>query len=61
MAAITGQLFAQTDRQYTTVSPYSQFGLGIPLDQSQGFNKGMNGVGIAFREHNMVNTLNPAS
>lgn len=61
MAAITGQLFAQTDRQYTTVSPYSQFGLGIPLDQSQGFSKGMNGVGIGFREHNMVNTLNPAS
>ena len=61
MAAISGQLFAQTDRQYTTVSPYSQFGLGIPLDQSQGFYKGMNGVGLGFREHNMVNTLNPAS
>ena len=27
----------------TTLSPYSQFGLGVLADQSQGFNRGMNG------------------
>ena len=62
-AATATSLSAQVENnnQYTTVSPYSQFGLGQLRDQSQGFNKGMNGVGIGAREHNMVNTLNPAS
>lgn len=44
-----------------TKSPYSQFGIGVLSDQSQSMNRGMNGVGYALREHNMVNTLNPAS
>ena len=44
-----------------TNSPYSQFGLGELSEQSSGFSRGMNGLGLAFREHNMVNTLNPAS
>lgn len=62
-AVTAASLSAQVtnNNQYTTVSPYSQFGLGLIRDQSQGFNKGMNGVGIGGREHNMVNTLNPAS
>lgn len=47
--------------QSGTNSPYSQFGLGTLAEQSTGFNRGMNGVGIAFREHNQVNPLNPAS
>lgn len=47
--------------QSSTESPYSQYGLGILADQSQGFSRGMNGVGLAFRKGNMVNTLNPAS
>ena len=47
--------------QSGTNSPYSQFGLGTLADQSTGFNRGMNGVGIGFREHNQVNPLNPAS
>lgn len=47
--------------QSGTNSPYSMYGLGKMADQSQGFNRGMNGLGIAFREHNQVNTLNPAS
>lgn len=42
-------------------SPYSQFGLGDLTDQGVGFNKGMGGVGIAFRKGNEVNPLNPAS
>ncbi len=47
--------------QSGTNSPYSQYGLGVQSDQTAGFNRGMNGLGIAFREHNQVNTINPAS
>lgn len=47
--------------QSGTNSPYSQYGLGVLSDQASGFNRGMNGLGIAFREHNQVNYLNPAS
>ena len=34
--------------QSGTNSPYSQYGLGVLSDQSQGFNRGMNGVGLAL-------------
>lgn len=44
-----------------TNSPYSQYGLGDIADQSVGFNKGMSGVGLAFRKGNEVNPVNPAS
>jgi len=47
--------------QSGTNSPYSQYGLGVLSDQSQGFSRGMNGVGLALRKGNIVNTLNPAS
>ncbi len=47
--------------QSGTNSPYSQYGLGHLSDQASGFNRGMNGLGIAFREHNQVNYINPAS
>ncbi len=47
--------------QSGTNSPYSQFGLGVLSDQSGGFNRGMNGLALGFREHNQVNYLNPAS
>lgn len=47
--------------QSGTNSPYSRFGYGKLSEQSQGFNRGMNGVGLAFREHNQVNYINPAS
>ena len=47
--------------QSGTSSPYSQFGLGIMSDQSQGFSRGMNGLGIGLRGGTMVNSLNPAS
>ena len=56
-AAITVSGWAQSG----TNSPYSQFGIGLLTDQSQGVNRGMNGVGLALRRGNMVNTLNPAS
>ncbi len=47
--------------QSGTNSPYSQYGLGVLTDQGTGFNRGMNGVALGFREHNQVNYLNPAS
>ena len=56
-AAFAASAFAQSG----TNSPYSQYGLGILSDQTSGFNRGMNGLGLGFREHNQVNFINPAS
>lgn len=56
-AAVSVNVFSQGG----TKSPYSQFGIGILSDESQGMSRGMNGVGIALRQGNQVNTLNPAS
>ena len=47
--------------QSGTNSPYSAYGLGEMSEQTTGFNRGMNGVALGFREHNQVNYLNPAS
>ncbi len=55
--AISTAAFAQSG----TNSPYSMYGLGVISDQSVGSSRGMNGVGIALRERNHVNYLNPAS
>ena len=44
-----------------TLSPYSQFGLGVLADQSQSGNRGMNGLGIGLHDSMSVNMLNPAS
>ena len=44
-----------------TLSPYSQFGLGMLADQSQSVGRGMGGVGIGMRGGQLVNMLNPAS
>lgn len=55
--AISTSAFAQSG----TNSPYSMYGLGVLSDQSIGSSRGMNGVGIALRERNHVNYLNPAS
>lgn len=57
LAAFASAVCAQSG----TNSPYSQFGLGLLSDQSGGFNRGMNGLGIAWRDHQQVNHLNPAS
>ena len=35
-------------------------GLGVLSDQTLGFNRGINGVGLGFHEHNQINYLNPA-
>lgn len=47
--------------QSGTNSPYSQYGLGILSDEGVSFNRGMNGAGVAFSEHDRINTVNPAS
>lgn len=47
--------------QSGTNSPYSQYGLGALSAPTAGFNRGMDGLGVAFRQHDQVNTLNPAS
>lgn len=47
--------------QSGTNSPYSQYGLGVLSDQAAGFNRGMNGLGLGFHEHNQINFSNPAS
>ena len=57
LAAISQGAAAQSG----TNSPYSQYGLGVIADQSNGFNRGMNGLGLGFHEGNQINPLNPAS
>ena len=56
-AMFCGGAYAQSG----TNSPYSQYGLGILSDQTAGFNRGMNGLGLGFHEHNQINFSNPAS
>ena len=50
--ALTTVLFAAVSlvaaAQSGTNSPYSQYGLGTLGEQSGGFNRGMNGLGIGF-------------
>ncbi len=58
MALVTSASFAQISN---TLSPYSQFGLGNLSDQSVGFNRGMSGLGIGWRDGKTVNVINPAS
>jgi len=57
LSILTGSAYAQSG----TNSPYSQYGLGVLSDQTSGFNRGMNGLGLGFREGNQVNYQNPAS
>ena len=45
----------------STLSPYSQFGLGTLADQSMSFNRGMGGVAYGMRGGKFINMQNPAS
>ena len=54
-------LYGQSVTKSGSISPYSQFGLGILADQTQVTERGMAGTGIALRSGIEVNTLNPAS
>lgn len=58
MCAMCTNIWAQSSG---SSSSYSRFGLGMPENQAQGFNKAMGGVGLGFRAGNRINTLNPAS
>lgn len=58
-ALIFMPLMAQA--QSGTNSPYSQYGMGVMSEQASGFNRGMNGLALGFRESNQLNYLNPAS
>lgn len=59
---MTGFLAFSASAQVSgTLSPYSQFGLGTLADQSQGFNRGMNGLAIGLRDSRIANMQNPAS
>lgn len=42
-------------------SPYSRYGFGILSDRSMGFNKGMGGVAMGWRDGQIINVANPAS
>lgn len=44
-----------------TNSSYSRFGLGLPCDQSQSYNRSMGGVAQGLRNGSRVNMQNPAS
>lgn len=57
MFATTAVVMAQSG----TNSPYSQFGFGELTGETTGFNRAMNGVGVAFNDGKEVNYLNPAS
>lgn len=54
-------VFLSLSAQTSLNSPYSQHGLGILADQSQGASRGMNGASLGLRQSNIINTLNPAS
>ena len=58
---LTSVCVAPAMAQSGTNSPYSQYGLGQLSEQTSGFNRGMNGLGLAFRDGNQVNYINPAS
>ncbi len=60
-AIVTMAIALTASAQSGTNSPYSQYGLGVLSDQTSGFNRGMNGLGVGFREGNQVNFVNPAS
>ena len=60
-SVILGFMAIQATAQSGTNSPYSQYGLGVLSDQSQGFNRGMNGLALGMRNGDQVNFLNPAS
>lgn len=60
-AALFSAIVTASFAQSSTNSPYSQYGLGLISDQSNSFNRGMNGLAYGLREHNQVNNMNPAS
>ncbi|MBQ7514355.1 MAG: hypothetical protein IJS95_08245 [Prevotella sp.] len=61
MLFVAAMAVSATAQISNTLSPYSQFGLGVLSDQSQGFNRGMGGLTYGLRDSKNVNMQNPAS
>ena len=53
-----GQALAQSGGSH---SSYSQVGMGLLNDDTQGWSRAMGGVGVALPSGNRLNTINPAS
>lgn len=51
----------QTESAHNSYSPYSVFGVGDIYAQGSAYNKSMGGVGIAMRNNQYLNYLNPAA
>lgn len=54
-------LNAQSESAHNMYSPYSIFGIGDLYQQGSTYNKSMGGVGIAMRNNQYINYLNPAA
>ena len=62
VAALFGvNLSAQTEGAHNSYSPYSIFGIGDLYTPGSAYNKSMGGVGIAMRNNQYINYLNPAA
>jgi hypothetical protein len=53
--------FSAMGQVSNTLSPYSQFGLGVLSEQSLGYGRGMAGLSIGVRDSKHPNVTNPAS
>ena len=51
----------QTESAHNLYSPYSIYGIGDLYTQGSAYNKSMGGVGIAMRNNQYINYLNPAA
>lgn len=59
---LTGVLAVQAMAQESsTLSPYSQYGLGVLADQSLGSTRAMGGLAMGVRNGHQINMQNPAS
>lgn len=61
LSLLAAVFFCILNAQYTINSPYSRYGFGDLNQSGSSFNQGMGGTGIALREPNTINFLNPAS
>ena len=60
LAALLVTIGAAAQRS-STLSPYSQFGMGQLAEQSLGAGRGMAGLGYGMRSGRQINMMNPAS
>ena len=58
MGLVTTHMTAQSS---STLSPYSQYSLGVLAEQSIGASRGMGGLAYGMRSGKQINMINPAS